>query len=106
MIPVNVQIQAVKTKLQKKGHDKEAPDKYADVDLSLKHYDKKLKEASLVQMGPRGNNKVSAIAEQLAGRNQEPEKPTIQRSVSIIQLKIMKERSSPNLRKTSTSSWR
>ncbi|KAJ9597109.1 hypothetical protein L9F63_027000, partial [Diploptera punctata] len=53
-----------------------------DIDLSLKHYDKKLKETSLVQMGPRGNNKVSAIAEQLAGRNQEPEKPAIQRSNS------------------------
>lgn len=35
-----------------------------------------------MQMGPRGSNKVSAIAEQLSGRTQEPEKPTVQRSVS------------------------
>ena len=36
-----------------------------------------------MQIGPRGSNKVSAIAEQLSGHKQEPEKPSIQRSVSI-----------------------
>ncbi|XP_023714226.1 protein-methionine sulfoxide oxidase mical3a isoform X4 [Cryptotermes secundus] len=74
--------QAVKSKLQKKGHDKEMPHKYADIDESFKQFDRKLKEATLVQVGPRGSNKVSAIAEQLSGRNQEPEKPTTQKSNS------------------------
>ncbi|PSN38132.1 hypothetical protein C0J52_08223, partial [Blattella germanica] len=75
--------QAVKAKLQRKSHhSKEASDKYADIDVTLKHLDKKLKEGALVQAGPRGSNKVSAIAEQLAGKTQEPEKPTIQRSNS------------------------
>jgi hypothetical protein len=72
----------VKSKLQRKGHDKEVPNKYADIDASFKQIDRKLKEASLVQVGPRGSNKVSAIAEQLSGRNQEPEKPTTQKLVS------------------------
>lgn len=58
------------------------PHKYADIDESFKQFDRKLKEATLVQAGPRGSNKVSAIAEQLSGRNQEPEKPTAQKSVS------------------------
>lgn len=35
----------------------------------------------MMQIGPRGSNKVSAIAEQLSGQKQEPEKPTVQRSV-------------------------
>lgn len=77
-----LQFQAVKSKLQRKSHDKETPNKYADIDARFKQLDKKLKEGHVVQMGPRGNNKVSAIAEQLSGRNQEPEKPTIQKSVS------------------------
>ncbi|XP_069686571.1 F-actin-monooxygenase Mical isoform X3 [Periplaneta americana] len=74
--------QAVKSKLQRKSHDKEKPDKYSEIDVSLKQLDRKLKEGTIVQSGPRGSNKVSAIAEQLSVRNQEPEKPAIQRSNS------------------------
>ena len=82
ILMIFVQFQAVKSKLQRKSHDQEIPNKYADIDASFKQLDRKLKEGRIMQTGPRGSNKVSAIAEQLSGHKQEPEKPTIQRSVS------------------------
>jgi len=83
IVMILCKFQAVKSKLQRKSHDQEIPNKYADIDASFKQLDRKLKDGRIMQTGPRGSNKVSAIAEQLSGHKQEPEKPTIQRSVSI-----------------------
>ncbi|CAG2062307.1 unnamed protein product, partial [Timema podura] len=69
---------AVKMKLQKKSAVANPSDKYNDVDVTLKRLDKKIKEGSAIELGP----KVSAMAEQFAVRTQEPDKPTLQRSNS------------------------
>nr|CAD7399985.1 unnamed protein product [Timema poppensis] len=70
--------QAVKMKLQKKSAVANPSDKYNDVDVTLKRLDKKIKEGSAIELGP----KVSVMAEQFAVRTQEPDKPTLQRSNS------------------------
>nr|CAD7409127.1 unnamed protein product [Timema cristinae] len=69
---------AVKMKLQKKSAVASPSDKYNDVDVTLKRLDKKIKEGSAIELGP----KVSVMAEQFAVRTQEPDKPTLQRSNS------------------------
>nr|CAD7459395.1 unnamed protein product [Timema tahoe] len=69
---------AVKMKLQKKSAVANPSDKYNDVDVTLKRLDKKIKEGSAIELGP----KVSVMAEQFAVRTQEPDKPTLQRSNS------------------------
>jgi len=68
---------AVERKLKVKGTEEEPENKYQDIDLSLKKFEKKLKEGSALEAG-----KVSAMAAQLASMNQESDKPSIQRSVS------------------------
>ncbi|XP_046997628.1 F-actin-monooxygenase Mical isoform X1 [Schistocerca americana] len=76
--------EAVKSKLETKTVDreKEKNDKYSDVDVTLKLIGKKLKEGNALEAGPRGSNKVSAMAEQFAVKTQDAEKPSIQRSNS------------------------
>lgn len=65
-------------KLRVKGFDQETASKYAEIDISLKQLEKKIKEGGALEAG-----KVSAMAAQLANKNQqEAEKVTIQRSVS------------------------
>ncbi|XP_046391004.1 F-actin-monooxygenase MICAL3 isoform X2 [Ischnura elegans] len=60
---------AVERKLMGKAAEQEAQDKYADIDRSLKHYERKLKEGlALESSGPRGANKVSAMAEQFSAK--------------------------------------
>ncbi|XP_063236489.1 F-actin-monooxygenase Mical isoform X2 [Bacillus rossius redtenbacheri] len=70
--------QAVKMKLQTKRSDFSPGDKHADVDQALRRVDKKLRDGSALDVGP----KVSAMAEQFAVRTQEPEKQSLQRSNS------------------------
>lgn len=65
--------------MEKKGREPEEQEsKYADIDNTLKSIDKKIKEGNLL-----GHNKVSAMAEQFANKNQEAE-PKVQRSVNIL----------------------
>ena len=66
-------------KLRVKGFDEETASKYAEIDMSLKQLEKKIKEGGSLEAG-----KVSAMAAQLANKNQqEAEKTSIQRSVSV-----------------------
>lgn len=66
-------------KLRVKGFDEETASKYAEIDMSLKQLEKKIKEGATLEAG-----KVSAMAAQLANKNQqEAEKSSIQRSVRI-----------------------
>ncbi|KAJ1523620.1 hypothetical protein ONE63_001463 [Megalurothrips usitatus] len=69
---------AMERKLRVKGFDQETASKYAEIDMSLKQLEKKIKEGSTLEAG-----KVSAMAAQLANKNQqETDKSTIQRSNS------------------------
>ncbi|XP_052124565.1 F-actin-monooxygenase Mical [Frankliniella occidentalis] len=69
---------AMEKKLRVKGFDQETASKYAEIDISLKQLEKKIKEGGALEAG-----KVSAMAAQLANKNQqEAEKVTIQRSNS------------------------
>ncbi|XP_075230340.1 molecule interacting with CasL isoform X2 [Lycorma delicatula] len=70
---------AVERKLKARSGDL-APNKYSDIDVSLKKLEQKIKEGSVLE---QGRNKVSAMAAQLAYKNQqETEKPVIQKSNS------------------------
>ncbi|XP_024947537.1 F-actin-monooxygenase Mical isoform X3 [Cephus cinctus] len=72
-----IQFLARQTKMEKKGRNPNEPDsKYADIDSTLKNIDKKIKEGNVL-----GHNKVSAMAEQFANKNQDAE-PKVQRSNS------------------------
>ncbi|XP_034233046.1 F-actin-monooxygenase Mical isoform X4 [Thrips palmi] len=69
---------AMERKLRVKGFDEETASKYAEIDMSLKQLEKKIKEGGSLEAG-----KVSAMAAQLAHKNQqEAEKTNIQRSNS------------------------
>lgn len=64
----------------------ETDSKYADIDSTLKSIDRKIKEGNVL-----GHNKVSAMAEQFANKNQDVaaaasavEQPKVQRSVIIL----------------------
>ena len=64
--------------MEKKGRDpKDLESKYADIDNTLKTIDRKIKEGNVL-----GHNKVSAMAEQFANKNQDAE-PKVQKSVNI-----------------------
>ncbi|XP_032457373.1 F-actin-monooxygenase Mical isoform X4 [Nasonia vitripennis] len=79
------QFLARQTKMEKKGREPmETDSKYADIDSTLKSIDRKIKEGNVL-----GHNKVSAMAEQFANKNQEVaaaasavEQPKVQRSNS------------------------
>ncbi|KAK3927176.1 [F-actin]-monooxygenase Mical [Frankliniella fusca] len=74
----HLQFSAMEKKLRVKGFDEETASKYAEIDISLKQLEKKIKEGGALEAG-----KVSAMAAQLAYKNQqEAEKVTIQRSNS------------------------
>ncbi|KAK0177651.1 hypothetical protein PV328_001685 [Microctonus aethiopoides] len=61
------QFLARQIKMEKKGRDPTEPDsKYADIDNTLKNIDRKIKEGNVL-----GHNKVSAMAEQFANKNQD-----------------------------------
>lgn len=65
--------------MEKKGRDPNDPEhKYAEIDNTLKCIDRKIKEGNIL-----GHNKVSAMAEQFANKNQDSE-PKVQRSVSSV----------------------
>jgi F-actin monooxygenase len=65
-----------------KGRTKEEEAKFREIDSTLKRLDRKIREGSVLDpSGPRGANKVSAMAEQLAKKNEAPEIP-IQKSSS------------------------
>lgn len=66
-----------------KDSEKASADKFADIDNNLKRIDQKLKEGTALDMGPRGSNKVSAMADKFALKPQEPDKQSIQRSVTF-----------------------
>lgn len=69
--------------MEKRGRDaREFDSKYADFDNTLKNIDKKIKEGNVL-----GHNKVSAMAEQFANKNQDAE-PKVQKSVIINKLSI------------------
>lgn len=89
-----IQFLARQTKMEKRGREPtETDSKYADIDSTLKSIDRKIKEGSAL-----GHNKVSAMAEQFASKNQEPaaaaliapallqpeQQPKVQRSVIIL----------------------
>lgn len=67
-------------KLLSKGLDQVTASRYAEVDLTLKKLEQKLKEGSSLDTGQRGSNKVSAMAEQFAPKPEE--KNITQKSVS------------------------
>ncbi|XP_034941558.1 F-actin-monooxygenase Mical [Chelonus insularis] len=71
------QFLARQIKMEKKGKDPNEPErKYAEIDSTLKNIDRKIKEGNVL-----GHNKVSAMAEQFANKNQDNE-PKVQRSNS------------------------
>lgn len=72
------QFLARQIKMEKKGRDPTEPDsKYADIDNTLKNIDRKIKEGNVL-----GHNKVSAMAEQFANKNQDTiTESRVQRSV-------------------------
>ncbi|CAG5084574.1 Similar to Mical: [F-actin]-monooxygenase Mical (Drosophila melanogaster) [Cotesia congregata] len=71
------QFLARQIKMEKKGRDPNDPEhKYAEIDNTLKCIDRKIKEGNIL-----GHNKVSAMAEQFANKNQDSE-PKVQRSNS------------------------
>lgn len=77
------QFLARQIKMEKKGRDPNEPErKYAEIDNTLKCIDRKIKEGNIL-----GHNKVSAMAEQFANKNQDTEQK-VQRSVSDIKIKI------------------
>ncbi|XP_071445763.1 uncharacterized protein Mical isoform X2 [Hetaerina americana] len=60
---------AVERKLTGRAAEQASQDKYAEIDRSLKHYERKIKEGlALEPTGPRGANKVSAMAEQFSAK--------------------------------------
>lgn len=62
--------------MEKKGQEpNETDSKYAEIDITLKKIDKKIKEGNVL-----GHNKVSAMAEQFSVKNQETE-PKIPKGV-------------------------
>lgn len=64
-----------------KGRTKEEEAKFREIDSTLKRLDRKIREGSVLDpSGPRGANKVSAMAEQLAKKNEEL--PPVQKSSS------------------------
>lgn len=81
--------------MEKKGREpSETDSKYAEIDNTLKNMDRKTKECNLL-----GHNKVSAMAEQFASKNQEAtvssvtDQSKVQRSVIILwQLQREKDR--------------
>ncbi|XP_074115699.1 molecule interacting with CasL isoform X3 [Cotesia typhae] len=71
------QFLARQIKMEKKGRDPNDPEhKYTEIDNTLKCIDRKIKEGNIL-----GHNKVSAMAEQFANKNQDSE-PKVQRSNS------------------------
>ncbi|XP_011314011.1 protein-methionine sulfoxide oxidase Mical isoform X2 [Fopius arisanus] len=71
------QFLARQIKMEKRGKDStEADSKYTEIDNTLKSIDRKIKEGNVL-----GHNKVSAMAEQFANKNQDSE-PKVQRSNS------------------------
>ncbi|XP_057333718.1 protein-methionine sulfoxide oxidase mical3a isoform X7 [Microplitis mediator] len=71
------QFLARQIKMEKKGRDPNEPErKYAEIDNTLKCIDRKIKEGNIL-----GHNKVSAMAEQFANKNQDTEQK-VQRSNS------------------------
>lgn len=68
-------------KLLSKGLDQETASRYAEVDMSLKKLEQKLKDGSTLEIGQRGSNKVSAMAEQFATKSDE--KVPISKSVKF-----------------------
>jgi len=80
----------------KKGLDAETATRYAEVDVTLKRLEQKLKEGSTLDTGQRGSNKVSAMAEQFAVKPTEEKLPPVVKSVSqiiIIISSLIKQRS-------------
>ena len=77
------QLQKVKKKeAQEEG---EPYPKYQEIDQKLRLLEKKLREGSTMEVGQRGANKVSAMAQQLTSKLKDekvPEKVPLQRSVS------------------------
>ena len=70
--------------MEKKGREpSETDSKYADIDSTLKNIDRKIKEGNIL-----GHNKVSAMAEQFASKNQDSASAStdskVQRSVIIL----------------------
>lgn len=61
-----------------KASNEEGGNKFTELDDTLKKIERKLKEGNVLEQG-----KVSAMAAHLANMNQEPEKPPLQKSVSI-----------------------
>lgn len=72
-------------KLLSKGLDQETASRYAEVDLTLKRLEQKLKDGSALETGQRGSNKVSAMAEQFAPK-QDEKSGGIQKSVSCFKI--------------------
>ncbi|XP_063986319.1 F-actin-monooxygenase MICAL3 isoform X6 [Diachasmimorpha longicaudata] len=71
------QFLARQIKMEKKGKDPNEPEsKYTEIDNTLKSMDRKIKDGNVL-----GHNKVSAMAEQFANKNQDNE-PKVQRSNS------------------------
>ncbi|XP_067012830.2 uncharacterized protein Mical isoform X2 [Anabrus simplex] len=79
-----LQFRAVESKLhpKKAAGSEQLASKFAEIDKSLQTLGKKLKEGSALDAGPRGNNKVSAMAEQFAVKTNETEPPPLQKSNS------------------------
>ena len=69
--------------MEKRGREQmETDSKFTDIDNALKSIDRKMKEGNVL-----GHNKVSAMAEQFANKNQDAtvaEQPKVQRSVIIL----------------------
>ncbi|KAK7790107.1 hypothetical protein R5R35_007081 [Gryllus longicercus] len=75
--------QAVQDKIQRRSPAaNNKSDRYAHIDVKLQELEKKLKEGNVRDAGPRGANKVSAMAEQFKLKNQDTDAPPIQKSNS------------------------
>ncbi|KAJ8665000.1 hypothetical protein QAD02_006662 [Eretmocerus hayati] len=76
------QFLARQTKMEKRGKEEpmETESKYAEIDSTLKNIDRKIREGNVL-----GHNKVSAMAEQFASKNQETDAPGHQVEQSKVQ---------------------
>lgn len=63
-----LQMNTMERRLRANGEKEETIAKYKDVDAYLKRLEKKLKEGSTLDVGLKGNNKVSSLASQLSSK--------------------------------------
>ncbi|CAH1389567.1 unnamed protein product [Nezara viridula] len=68
----------VEKKLRAKSNDAGLNEKYSKIDDKMKSLERRIKDGIKLEQGPRGSNKVSAMAAHLATINKQPEPQIIQ----------------------------